>query len=105
MLRLQSPLNAQNVQNTTKFIKSDIKGFFGSENITKLCDEIIGLYAADRLPCSINITDSIWKSYYCLKMNRFTTICAKIMHVKPTLSPHNCRPELAVSSLSHCIKN
>lgn len=69
----------------------------GNENVTTFHDEVIGLYATDKLPCPINITDPTGKLYYYLKIISSTTFFAKMVQVYTTITPYSCGPERAVS--------
>ncbi|KAE9524081.1 hypothetical protein AGLY_015446 [Aphis glycines] len=55
--RFKTFLNARNAQDTINAIRCDIEGIFGNENVSTFCDEVIGLYATDKLPCLINSID------------------------------------------------
>lgn len=53
--RLTTFLSARSPQDTIKAIRCDIEGIIGNENVTTFCDEVIGLYATDKLPCPITL--------------------------------------------------
>jgi len=95
--RFKTFLNARNPQDTINAIRCDIEGIFGNENVSTFCNEIIGLYATDKIPCPINITDPTGKLYYYLKISSSTIFFAKLIQAYATITPHSCGPERAVS--------
>jgi len=72
-------------------------GLFGEGAIREFVEEVVGLFAASKLPVPVIYNDNTAKLYYLLRIFMTGTSFSKLVQSYIAVCPHSCGPERAVS--------
>lgn len=95
--RINAFLNAKSPTQLVSAVREDIENLFGRDKVSSFTDDVIGLFATDKLPASCSITSFTAKLYHYLKVSEHKTVFRKLVESYVSLTPHSAGPERAVS--------
>lgn len=95
--RIKGLLNSKNPTELVNAVRVDVEGLFGKEKLSDFTDDVVELFATEKLPASSSLTSSTGKLYHFLKVSQPHSIFRKLVQSYISLTPHSAGPERAVS--------
>jgi len=90
-------INARSSIETIQAGRTDVLNLFGEHAVSYFTDDVISLYAAEKLPPCLEMNSSTAKIYHYLKVSKQSSIFSKLVQSFIGLTPHSAGPERAVS--------
>ncbi|KAL4148449.1 hypothetical protein QTP88_002689 [Uroleucon formosanum] len=95
--RMNKFIDARSSTDTIQAGRTDVLNLFGEHAVSCFTDDVISLYAADKLPPPLEMNNSTAKMYHFLKVSTQSSIFSKLVQSFISLTPHSAGPERAVS--------
>lgn len=95
--RINNFVNARTPTEVVKAARIDVENIFGKDKVSDFTDDVVELYAVEKLPPSSIMTSSTAKLYHCLKVSQPHSTFSKLVQSYVSLTPHSAGPERAVS--------
>lgn len=96
-------INARSSIETIQAGRTDVQNLFGEQAVSYFTDDVISLYAAEKLPPCLEMNSSTAKIYHYLKVSTQSSIFSKLVQSFIGLTPHSASPESGISAYN--IKN
>lgn len=97
LIRIKLFISARTQAEVVKAARVDVENLFGKDKVSQFTDDVLQLYASEKLPPSSTMTSSTAKLYHCLKVSQPHSIFSKLVQAYVSLTPHSAGPERAVS--------
>lgn len=90
-------VHARSSKEIIQAIRVDVESLFGEHSISSFTDDVISLYAAEKLPLPLEMNSSTAKLFHYLKVSTPGSVLSKIVQTYICITPHSAGPERAVS--------
>jgi hypothetical protein len=95
--RFNEFIDARIAKKVIQAARIDVENLFGKDAVSSFTDDVIGLYAADKLLPPSEMNTSTAKLFHYLKIAMPHSVFSKLVQSYISLTPHSAGPERAVS--------